>query len=67
MHEVHLVWCKDFSLIMLHVVLVAMLHFVGYVRVFFVIWVRGFVNSEKYFDKNWPSLQKCVLANGKKM
>ena len=47
------------------VVLVAVLHFTGYMR-YFVVWVCGFVNCVEYFDKNQPSLQNCALAIGKK-
>ena len=35
---------------MLYVVLVAVLHFEGYMR-YFAVWVCGFVNCDKYFDK----------------
>ena len=41
------IWCKSLILIMLYVVLVAVLHFVGYMS-YFAVWVCGFV---KYFDK----------------
>ena len=44
----HLVQKFDFE--MLYVVLVAVLHFVGYMR-YFAVWVCGFVNCVKYFDK----------------
>ena len=46
----HSVQKIDLILIMLYVVLVAVLHFPEYVR-YFEVWVCGFVNCVKYFDK----------------
>ena len=42
--------CKSLILIMLYVVLVAVLHFAGYMR-YFGVWVCGFVNCVKCFNK----------------
>ena len=49
-NEVCAIGCKSLILIMLYVVLVAVLHFAGYMR-YFAVWVCGFVNCVKYFDK----------------
>ena len=50
MNEVCAVGCESLILIMLCGVLVAVLHFAGYMR-YFAVWVCGFVNCVEYFDK----------------
>ena len=47
---------------MLHVVLVAVLHFAGYIK-YFAVWVFGFVNSVKYLDKTSQQLEKTAIGN----
>ena len=53
---------SSYFFMMLYVILVAVLHFAGYMR-YFGVWVFGFVNCVKYFDKT--SLV-CKIAIGKK-
>ncbi len=53
-------------LIMLYVVLVAVLHFAGYMR-YFAIWMCGFVNCVKYFDKTSLVCKTVFFNNWKKL
>jgi len=45
--------------------LVAVIHFAGYLR-YFHVWVCGFVNCIKYFDKTSLVCKMCSLAIVKK-
>lgn len=62
-NEVHVICCKRFHLIIQYVVLIAVLHFTGCMRCW---WLCGFLNCVQLFGENGPNLQKCVSVIRKK-